>query len=130
VRTRLSTALFFGFVVSSIAFGQKKPGAGVRISCPILTPLPVKMVHPIYPVLARQAHIQGTVSLRCTIGIADSVEKIEVRKGPALLIPASTEAVSQWKYKLLFLNGKAVETETTVDIIFELPKELGKTDSK
>ncbi len=87
------------------------------------------MVRSIYPELARQAHVEGTVSLKCLVGLDGSVENIEVKKGHALLIHAATEAVSQWKYKPLLLNGKAVETDTIVNIIFQLPKEQKKTDA-
>lgn len=78
--------------------------------------------------LARQAKVEGKVSLRCIIGTDGSVEKIEVKKGPPLLVAAATKAVSQWKYKPLVLNGKAVEVETVVDVIFQLPKPQTDTD--
>jgi TonB family protein len=85
------------------------------------------MVRPIYPEEAKQRHIQGTVLLNCLIGLDGSVEKIEVQKGHELLVPAAIKAVSQWKYKPLLLNGKAVRTDTTVEIIFQLPRKSRKT---
>jgi len=85
------------------------------------------MVRPVYPPLARQAHVEGTVSLKCLVGPDGSIENIGVEKGPALLVDAAIEAVSKWKYKPLLLNGKAVKTDTTVNIIFQLPKEQKKT---
>jgi len=90
----------------------------------------IKIVRPIYPAEAKRARIEGTVSLKCLIGLDGSVEKIEVEKGHELLTPAATKAVSQWKYKPLKLNGKAVQTETTVNIIFQLPKEQKKAAAK
>ncbi len=87
------------------------------------------MVRPIYPELARQAHVEGTVSLNCFIGLDGSVEKIDVKTGPALLVQAAITAVSQWRYKPLLLNGKAVEMQTIVNIRFQLPKEEKKIDA-
>jgi periplasmic protein TonB len=87
------------------------------------------MVRLTYPELAKQANIEGKVSLRCIIGVDGSVEEIEVEAGHELLVPAATEAVSQWMYKPLVLGGKAVETQTRVDIIFQLPKEQKKAES-
>ncbi len=121
VKTQLTIAvLFCSVMVSLSAFGQNtKPS--VRISCPLLQPHPLKIVRPIYPELARQAHIEGRVSLNCLISIDGTVDKIEVKRGHPLLIQAATEAVSKWKFKPMVLNGKAVEMETVVNIDFQLP---------
>jgi protein TonB len=58
-----------------------------------------------------------------------SVKSIEVKKGHPLLIKSATDAVSQWKFKPLRLNGEAVEVEAAVNIEFRLPKEQKKADS-
>jgi TonB family protein len=114
--------LGLGLFVACISSAQKKPDGSVRISCPSLQATPVKIVRPIYPELAKQAKVEGKVSLRCFVGKDGAVERIEVKKGHPLLSEAATRAVSQWKYKPLVLNGKAVEIDTTVDVIFQLPK--------
>jgi len=129
VRTQLIIALSCGLITSNAAFGQKKPLSGFRIACPIVGPKLIKMVRPTYPELAKQAHIEGKVSLRCIIGVDGSVEKIEVEAGHELLVPAAMEAVSQWKYEPLVLRGKAVETQTRVDILFQLLKGQNKAES-
>ena len=114
----LSSAL----LICPIAFGQKKVDGQVRISCPPVRTKLIKLVRPKYPEEAKQTGVQGTVSLRCIIGIDGSVEKIEVISGHQALVPAATKAVSQWMYKPLVLNGKPVQMDTTVDVIFRLPK--------
>ena len=129
VRPKLIIVLYCGLLACFASFGQKKPQSGFRIACPIVGPKLTKIVKPTYPELAKQAHIEGKVSLKCFIGLDGSVEKIEVEKGHELLVPAATEAVSQWKYEPLVLGGKAVDRLTTVDIIFQLPKEQKKSDS-
>jgi TonB family protein len=110
-----------GLLVASIALAQQPEGS-VRISCPSLQATPVKIVQPVYPELAKQAKVEGKVSLRCLVGKDGAVERIEVKQGHPLLVEAAMKAVSQWKYKPLVLNGKAVEIDTTVDVIFKLPK--------
>jgi TonB family protein len=124
----LILAFTLALLATSVASTQTKSNERVRISCPPLQATPIKIVKPIYPMLARQAKVEGKVSLRCIIGTDGSVEKIEVKKGPPLLVAAATKAVSQWKYKPLVLNGKAVEVETVVDVIFQLPKPQTDTD--
>jgi protein TonB len=81
---------------------------------------------PIYPEEARGAHVQGTVTLRCLIGFDGSVERIDVEEGDELLVPAATKAISQLRYKPLFLNGQAVQTETSITVVFQLPKRQQK----
>jgi periplasmic protein TonB len=130
MKVRLTfVALIFSVLASFSALGQTaKPN--VRISCPLLPSHPVKIVRPIYPELARQAHIEGRVSLSCLIRIDGTIDKIEVKKGHPLLIQAATDAVSKWKFKPMKLNGKAVEMETVVNIDFQLPKTPKDSASK
>src|SRR5215468_6033212 len=123
MKTKLISVLLCAVAISLSAFAQESTRPNVRISCPLLNPHPVKIVRPTYPPLARQTHVEGKVSLNCLIGTDGLVEKIEVKKGHPLLIQASTDAVSKWKFKPVVLNGKAVEMETTVNIDFQLPKQ-------
>jgi periplasmic protein TonB len=66
--------------------------------------------------------VQGRVSLICIIGKGGAVKSIEVKSGQPLLIKAATDAVTQWRFKPLLLNGEAAEVETAVNIDFQLPK--------
>ena len=75
---------------------------------------------PAYPVIARQAHIQGTVVLQATIGKTGEIENLRVVSGPPLLRQAALDAVSSWRYKPFQLNGSPVAVETTVDVVFSL----------
>jgi len=43
-----------------------------------------------------------------------------VISGHAVLLQAALEAVRQWKYEPTLLDGKPVQVETTVDVIFQL----------
>ena len=77
-------------------------------------------VQPVYPPLARQAHIQGTVLLRAVISREGTIENLQVVSGPAMLVPSAIDAVRQWRYRPYFLNDQAVEVETQVTVIFVL----------
>ena len=80
----------------------------------------VNKVQPVYPPLARQARISGTVRLHAIIAKNGSVEQLEVLSGHPLLVRAAMDAVQQWKYKPTLLNGEPVEVDTTIDVIFSL----------
>ncbi len=77
-------------------------------------------VVPVYPVIARDARVQGTVQLSASIAPNGAVEDLHVMSGSPLLIAAAEDAVKQWKYQPTYLNGKPVEVLTEIDVKFTL----------
>jgi TonB family protein len=67
---------------------------------PVLSPKPaaVSVVQPAYPPLARQARIQGVVSLAVAISPDGHVTNLTVLRGHPLLVQTAIEAVRQWVY--------------------------------
>jgi len=80
----------------------------------------LRRVDPVYPPLARQARVQGTVTLQARIGTDGAVEKLEVLSGHPMLIPSAMEAVKQWRYKPYYIDGIAVPVLTTIIVNFTL----------
>jgi TonB family protein len=79
-------------------------------------------VAPIYPPLARQARIQGTVRLRIVINQIGEVRDTQVVSGHPMLAPAAVDAVKKWKYMPYESDGKAVEVQSDVQVIFTLAR--------
>ncbi len=79
-----------------------------------------RMISPIYPEIAKAAHVSGTVVLRTIIAKDGSVKDVKVISGPDLLVGATMEAVKQWRYRPTLLNGQPVEVDTTVTVIYSL----------
>jgi protein TonB len=77
-------------------------------------------VQPIYPPLARQARIQGTVELRAIISKTGTIENLTVVSGHPMLVKSALEAVRQWRYRPYLLNGDPIEVETSVTVNFLL----------
>jgi beta-lactamase regulating signal transducer with metallopeptidase domain len=75
---------------------------------------------PVYPEPAKIAGIQGTVSLKAIIGKNGAVQSLEFVSGPPLLLKPSMDAVRNWRYKPLLLNGEPVEVETSIDVVYSL----------
>ena len=73
---------------------------------------------PVYPALARQARIQGSVVLHAIIDKDGKVAQLEVVSGHPLLVQAALDAVKQWRYKPTLLNGDPVEVDTTITVTF------------
>jgi protein TonB len=80
----------------------------------------VKQTRPVYPPLAKQARISGTVKLSAVISKDGTIQELTVVSGHPLLAPAALEAVKQWVYKPTLLNGEPVEVQTTIDVNFTL----------
>jgi protein TonB len=80
----------------------------------------VYRVQPIYPTLARQARIQGTVELRAVISKAGMIENLVLVHGHPMLSAAAIEAVRQWRYRPYLLNNEPIEVETEITVNFVL----------
>src|SRR5271165_4203810 len=80
----------------------------------------VNRVQPIYPPLARQTRISGTVKLHAIIGKDGTVQQLQVVSGHPLLVQSALDAVRQWRYQPTLLNGEPVEVDTEIDVIFSL----------
>jgi len=78
-------------------------------------------VAPVYPPLARQARIQGTVMLKIVINKDGDVRDVQLYSGHPMLAPAAMDAVKQWKYQPYTKDEEVVEVSTVVRVIFSMP---------
>jgi TonB family protein len=116
----LLAPLVFLTCFALFAGAQVAPPQRVQVSDGVMQGLLMKKVSPVYPPLARQARIQGTVTLKVQISKSGDVVSMQLVSGHPMLAPAAIEAVKQWKYGSYTLNGEAVEVETTVRVNFML----------
>ena len=77
-------------------------------------------VEPIYPTLPRQTGREGRVELHAIIGTDGAVRSLEVLEGDPMFYPSALDAVRQWRYKPTFLNGRPVEVDTHITVIYKL----------
>jgi TonB family protein len=75
--------------------------------------------HPVYPELAKRAHIQGVVKLQVKVKTDGSVEVQKILQGEPVLAEAAIEAVKKWRANPASINGTPVETISTVTFDFE-----------
>jgi protein TonB len=80
----------------------------------------VSKVAPQYPNLARQARIQGTVTLDAIIGKDGGVRSLNVASGHPMLVPAAMAAVRQWRYKPYDSDGLPSDVKTQITVNFVL----------
>ena len=82
--------------------------------------MPIHKVDPIYPALARQARVSGTVELLGVLGTDGRIHELKVLRGHPLLVNAALDAVQQWIFEPTLLNGQAVEVAAPITVNFIL----------
>jgi TonB family protein len=100
---------------------QTETPTPLEVSSDAVQALLIKRVAPLYPPLARQARIQGTVVLNIVINKSGEVRDLQLYSGHPILAPAAIQAVKQWRYRPYEQNGQPVEIKTTVQVNFTLP---------
>jgi protein TonB len=80
----------------------------------------IRRVEPVYPPMAKIAHVQGVVVLEAIISKDGTMQKLRLISGHPMLVKAAMDAVSQWRYKPYILNGDAIEVETQITVNFIL----------
>ncbi|MFC2157932.1 energy transducer TonB [Acidobacteriota bacterium] len=93
----------------------------VEITGELKPPKMIKRVEPVYPEKARQARVEGVVILGVRTDESGRVVKVKVYKSKdPLLNDASVNAIRQWIYEPLFIDGKAREAVFMVTVNFKL----------
>jgi TonB family protein len=102
----------------------KKKGAphSVSVSAEVMQGNLISKVTPKYPPDAKVAQIQGTVVLDAVIDKSGRVDDLKVVSGPGELQQSSLDAVRLWRYRPFLLNGKPIEVETTINVVYSLEK--------
>lgn len=114
-------------------------GTGVRQACPprvtratddgqtplrvggnIRPPTKTRDVKPVYPPDAQQARISGVVIMEVLVTTAGEVADPCVLRSVAGLDQAAMDAVTQWRFEPVLLNGRPVPVIMTVTVNFTL----------
>lgn len=99
--------------------------APVRVGGAIQAPSLVKRVEPIYPQIAMTAQVTGTVILEAVVSATGEVESVRVLRSIKLLDQAAIDAVEQWRYAPLELNGIRTPFVLTVTLNFSIARRPG-----
>jgi protein TonB len=75
---------------------------------------------PVYPDIAVRAHVEGIVILEAIVDREGHIEDVRVLRSLPLLDRAALDAVRQWRYSPLLLNGKPERFVLTVVVSFRL----------
>jgi protein TonB len=114
-----------GGVVGGIVTGLPQeapppPARVVRIGGQIKEPKKIRSVAPVYPDLAVQSRVSALVILEAEIDVRGHVRTVKVLRGHPLFDESAMEAVKQWRYQPLLLNGEPTGFILTVTVNFNL----------
>jgi protein TonB len=96
---------------------QEEP---VRAIGEIKQPKRIHYVNPVYPEIARQARVEGTVIIEATTDIYGRVQQVKLLKSVPLLDQAAIDAVKQWVYEPMVINGRPRGVIFVVTVTFSL----------
>jgi TonB family protein len=80
----------------------------------------VRPVEPVYPMLAEQSNVQGSVVLLARVDKDGTVESVQVVSGPQILANAAVEAVKQWRFKPRPDVGPGMSSESRITVNFNI----------
>lgn len=109
-----------GGIVGGVMPEAPPPAKLVRIGGNIIAPKMVKKVAPTYPDLGRTARLSTIVIMEAQVDIHGVVQSVNVLRGHPLFDEAAVEAVKQWRYRPLLLNGEPIGFIVTVTVAFNI----------
>jgi protein TonB len=77
-----------------------------------------KRVEPLYPQTAKSTGVAGLVRVKLVIDESGSVANIVWTEGPMMLRQAAQDAVRQWKFRPVIVDGKPVRAAGYIDFGF------------
>ena len=96
------------------------PRGPIRVGGQIKEPALVYRVEPVYPGVAISANVEGTVILEAIVDEEGRVESARVLRSLSVLDKPAVDAVKQWRYSPVLLNGKPEKFILTVAVTFRL----------
>jgi TonB family protein len=94
--------------------------SAVRVGSGLKEPKKLKDVPPVYPDVARQARVEGQITLDCVISGEGRITDVRILRGVPLLDQAAIDAVEQWVYAPTLVEGRPVPVAMIITISFTL----------
>lgn len=92
----------------------------MRLASTVLSGKAIERKTPVYPHVARQARLEGTVTVEVVISVEGRVESARALGGHPLLVSAAVEAARGWRFQPTLLNNVAVRVTGLITFNFTL----------
>ncbi|NIP13689.1 MAG: TonB family protein, partial [Pseudomonas stutzeri] len=96
----------------------KESATRIRVSSSAQEAKRIHYVAPVYPSIAQEAGIRGTVRLEALIAKDGAIETLRVLDGHLFLVQPALRAVQQWRYEPTLVKGEPVEVITEINVAF------------
>jgi protein TonB len=104
------------------AFTVQTEVTRVQISGETLESYVIRKVPAAYPLLARQARIEGMVVLSIVVDEKGEVQDVKAISGPPLLARSAEDALRHWRFRPIIIDGKPTQVESRVGMNFQFPR--------
>ena len=78
----------------------------------------IQKTQPVYPLIAKQSQVSGTIVMAATISKTGNVENLRVLSGPVMFRMSAVNAVRTWRFKPYMLDNQPTAIETTINVHF------------
>ena len=102
------------------AEAAEKARGPVPVGGNVQPPRILSQTSPEYPLIARQAGIQGEVIITAIIDSTGKVIDMKIVSGPPLLYESAMKALANWKFEPTYLNGEPVPIKWNVSVHFRI----------
>jgi len=92
----------------------------LRVASTILSGKAISLPQPPYPMIAKQAHVQGPVSIQILVNEEGKVLSAQVVSGNAMLSSAAKDAAMRARFSPTMLNGTPVKIQGVITYNFTL----------
>jgi protein TonB len=104
----------------SVTVAPVKAPARINVSTGVLQGMLLAPILPVYPAIAKAAHVEGTVVVEAVISRQGTIESLHVVSGPQMLQGAALDAIRAARYQPYRLNGEPTEVQTTITVNFRM----------
>lgn len=106
---------------------EELPAFGDFVYCEIL-PEVIEKTEPVYPPIAREAGVEGTVMVQMLVDKTGVVRDVRVVKSIPMLDVAAVECVRRWRFKPALSNDRPIAVWIAAPVRFALAERPGPTD--
>ena len=106
--------------VRTVTVVATKPERLIKISAGVSVGLLMAPIRPVYPAIAKAAHVEGTVVVEAVISKGGTIESLHAVSGPEMLRQAAIDAIRVARYQPFKLNGEPTEVQTTITVNFRM----------
>ncbi len=102
----------------AVSVAPAKPPQKIHVSEGVTAGMLLAPIRPVYPAIARAAHVAGSVVVEAVISKSGTIESLRVVDGPEMLRSAALDAIRAARYRPYLLNGDPTEVQTTITVNF------------